>query len=102
MDLIDASKYLAAKEAYKMSMTSNWAIREIMESCKKLECLADVNNLISEQATMGESSVSVRHRVTAPDALAVRSALTVLRVRPELLMPKAMSFSVNKEADTAC
>ena len=85
-----------------MSITSNWAIREIMESCKKLECLADVINLMSEQATIGEASVSVRHRVMAPDAFAVRSAFTVHWVWPELLMPKAMSFSVNKEADTAC
>jgi hypothetical protein len=71
IDLIDASKYLAAKEAYKTSITSNWAMREIMESCKKLECLADVTNLMSEPATMGEASASVRHMVVAPDAFAI-------------------------------
>jgi hypothetical protein len=44
MDFIDVLKYLAAKEAYKISMTSSCAMRETMESCRKLECFAEVKN----------------------------------------------------------
>ena len=102
MDLIDALKFLTAKDAYRISMTSNWAMRETIESSKKLECLEDVKNLISECATIGELGVSVRQNVVAPDSFALQSAFTTHLVLPELVMPIARSLSVNNEADTAC
>ena len=102
IDLIDASKFLAAKDAYKISMTNNWAIREFIQSSKELAGLVDVNKTISEYETTGEAGVSVMHNVAAPDSLAEQSAFTILLVLPVLVIAIAISFSVNNDADTAC